>query len=409
VESGSVYHDPLDAEFEFSSRLDLEDGTGVDGHGFAGDEEEDDRVTRNERFVNGLRAPLSPNTRTSSRERIAAKQWWFDVILQFRTHLEHLSYLAQQEQSGQPLKPRVPVKGSATRGEDRQRRNPHSKDDIQDQRPSEKDTTEPKDPTARYNDITNEDAFLGLTTGYHAYLCRIKRQHPEAATPLWHAFRSLGGRWTADRRGGVRDEGFLVTVPPDGGKPERVRVDLTQEADLRAFRERLGTPKAKDDHTLRALIIPDLSPLFLELVGGLLHIDHRVFTNHLWSEHRRPFLLPNWHALEARADATDPQNTITLDVDTNAVTYIPGGASLAPAEKAQIRQRLLSFFRQSPYFFPFLDRAFDTWPASLTTSPDICYEFAKSFHATSRATVHWIDRSSSPVQGKSDDVVLAAR
>lgn len=327
--------------------------------------------------------PQSPHDSAASRERIAAKQWWFDLQFEFRTHVNYLQHVTQDrpELFAKGREVAVTTSGLA----------PH------DNAVTAKPVPNGTGPISKAlgNDITNEDTFLSLATGYHAYLCRIRRWHPEAMLPIWHATRSLGGRWTAARRATVRDEGFLITVPPTSD-PERTRIDLTQEANCRAFRQLLATRKRPGDATLRALVLPDLSPLFIELVGGLLRVDHRVFTNHMWTQHSRPFHARNRYELDGRADTSDPDTAFTLDVDGNAVTYIRSGAP-AVRERARLRH-LLQFFRPSPTYTPFLDRRYYLWPASLTAVPDTA-SVATSFHATSRATVHWIENPASPVQG----------
>ena len=317
----------------------------------------------------------------SSAEHMRAREWWFNAKEAMRGELQHLGHLeAVEARGGHGLTHSVIRDGAGH------------------ETTAALSGAEKEAAPGPANPIGDASAFKAVSTGYHAHLFEIAHRFPEAILLVHYALRALGGRWTLERRMCVRDELFVVHLL-SRGKRRREHVDCTDEKQFMAFRQMVATPKAKDNDTFSIVILPDVSPLVVEVLGGLLHIDHRVFTNHLWSQHRKPFHVNNRHMYSTQADTEEPEGTTMATVDTEALMYMTGGSGLRSDERKDAKLRWLRSFRHGTAFFPLLDRAFVMWPEDLSPPSDARFSLSAAFHGATRATVHYIQDERAPIQG----------
>ena len=173
----------------------------------------------------------------------------------------------------------------------------------------------------------------------------------------------------------------LVQIP-HSGEAQSSEFNCVSRDHVRKLQSELSAIDKSSQTALQLVIVPDISPAILELLGHQLQIDHRVFVNHLWTHDGQPFDIPNACAYDLNACLDPPPNTVTIDCDINVSSY--SDTSVAKQERDEHLDYLRRWIWDGKKF---LRPSMTQWPAWLACP---LYTHPPSYHCygTSRITIH---------------------
>lgn len=178
----------------------------------------------------------------------------------------------------------------------------------------------------------------------------------------------------------------MIQVPHNG---EAICHELNcqQQDQVEQLRLMINPDEAPSSIAVQLLIVPDVSPVTLKLLGHELEIDYRVFLNHLWTQDGDPFALRNNYAYSLHTSLQSPADTFTVDCDVNVCVNTKGYVQNLKDESFAYR---IAYRKecQGHVLRPHLTE----WPDWLS-SPSRVNTPEMQFYGTSRITVHHLPSS----------------
>ncbi|KAL9116509.1 MAG: hypothetical protein Q9187_006966 [Circinaria calcarea] len=185
------------------------------------------------------------------------------------------------------------------------------------------------------------------TFSYHHKLEKKRFLHPEVNVVGDFFFRA---------RFVLKSMLHIIKIPHDGEAVSE-EYDCKKEDHVHRLRESLNTIDQSYPLAVQLVIVSDLSPVILELLGRELRVDRQVFVNHLWTHAGQPFDIPNSHVYDLNACLDPPPNTVTVECDVNMTGW---------SESTVSRWFLEDFFRKiNRDSLNTLRSGTIRWPASL--------------------------------------------
>ena len=181
---------------------------------------------------------------------------------------------------------------------------------------------------------------------------------------------------------------------PRSGEAIFEEYDCVKEEHVNRLQAKIKTVDTSPPVALRLVIVPDLSPVTLEILGDTLKVDYQVFVNHLWSCTGQPFEFLNTHEYDVHTRLDQAPNTTTVDCDVNVMSY-----SDHKDLKKETLIRLLRLYRMLGGNNPNnLRPSLTEWPVSLACPPNT-HMSSVQYHGTSRITIHHLQSSDSTPTG----------
>ncbi|KAL9116940.1 MAG: hypothetical protein Q9187_006528, partial [Circinaria calcarea] len=214
--------------------------------------------------------------------------------------------------------------------------------------------------------------WMSSTFSYHHEAEKMRFLHPEV---------NIVGDFFFGVLLGFKSMLHVIKIPHDG---EAVfeEYDCKKEDHVHRLLESFNTIDQSYPLAVQLVIVSELSPVILEILGRELRVDHQVFVNHLWTHAGQPFDITNSHAYDLNACLDPPPNTVTVECDVNMTGW--------PDKATWARRGLETFIHEVNFLSRnTLRSAMTEWPASLVCPP----EFDKpsvQCHGTSRITIHYL-------------------
>ena len=189
---------------------------------------------------------------------------------------------------------------------------------------------------------------------------------------------------------------LYISLVPHSGEVISEEYNCFEHKHVHRLLAKLEATDTSSPVALQLVIVPDLSPVILEILGRRLQIDHRVFVNHLWTYDRQPFDLPNFHAYDLHTCLDQGPDTTTIDCDINFTAYTD-----RDSRDWLDRNVLINFYRRKfESYQNFLSPTMIEWPAWLACPPRPDLESVQ-YHGTSRITIHHLLSPNSTPTGMS--------
>ena len=115
----------------------------------------------------------------------------------------------------------------------------------------------------------------------------------------------------------VTEDTIHVIQIPHTGQPMSSDLNCSKQADVQKLQSTLNSDDQSLSIAAQVIVVQDLSPVLIELLGHELQIPHRVFVNFIWTQNYEPFWMRNPCAYNQNVNLEPLVGTLTMDCDVN--------------------------------------------------------------------------------------------